>query len=1138
MGLLFRISADAVDAQRAISQLEGAFRGNLTSIKGLLGRFVSDNKEAGAAAAQSFRLLEGALLDQTGSLKQSRELLSEFTSALKLAAGGNRELAQTFQAAGVNIFQALKSPQQGLAQFLQGFQKLTTEAEKNALAQTVFASNVKGLVPALTSAAVGLEGMAAAEGTATAGAVALDAALLPITITIAAVVAALAALTGGAAALFGLTKQTAETGARMQDLADKTGLSIKNIRLLALAAAETGSDLAIAERSLDQFTSRLQKASETNGQTREAFRKLGVDARDGLKDVDKSFETAVANLNKLSNSAERGALAQEVFGLRNEKIIPILTRLGGSLDEAAKRYQELYGTLTPDAEKKAKSFEVSQNQLGIAISGVGRVIGTYFLPIFQALLDLGTTVAVFVRQSLGPVFSLLGIDVQKTTFLIDLFNATLKSAPQLAAVAIAAIADLSEGFNRLGSVGLSAAKGVAAAISGDVLGAAVAAAEVAAKVNTLTAGLGERTSAAARAATKAIADNYAEILRNRERIVREAGNLNPDPAAEKTKKPRQTINDELAIFKDREKAIQRLSEEETALARRAFEARLISVEQLDQATREAEDRRLKLLTQVFAEERALIERSTADRARRERLLADVNEREADAVRKHNDALAKIEDDAGRRRDEAFLRREERRLQLSEITDQRQIAQIRDAAGLRVRSYADAEREIAEIEAEAFDRRFNALQAQRVLAGQNNELLEKINAEEVKLLAERARQSEESERRIRDAQTKDLQALRQYLEERNRLLTALQQQRIDEARREADRLSQNPLQRAEAIKAQAEAARLEAQLRNQQNLEQIEADRLAAEREAQTEAQREAARELSRQRRLNEERRFLKELGDIRRGESQGLETLDPAGGINLFGAEGAQVLQDGGSRFEAFGAAARAALQDVSSSLGNFKTIFSNAFSAVASGLQNALQGFILTGKGGAQAMKQLAAGVIAAIAAQSIVKAVFETAEGFAALAVGDAAGAAKHFTAAKIYAVVGAVAAGVGLGIGAAGGFGGAGGESGAAGASAFNSPPQRPDAQTQFRRGNVDGQVGGDRDVIVGSDGRLYKVENPASLHSVLNQLAQATGRLNAAPAGSVVTMGLAENPRAAGVAVIQHSREDAGFTADLGRALNLG
>ena len=76
------------------------------------------------------------------------------------------------------------------------------------------------------------------------------------------------------------------------------------------------------------------------------------------------------------------------------------------------------------------------------------------------------------------------------------------------------------------------------------------------------------------------------------------------------------------------------------------------------------------------------------------------------------------------------------------------------------------------------------------------------------------------------------------------------------------------------------------------------------------------------------------------------------------------------------------ALGDVSNAMGTFRDIAAEAFGAVAAAAQQVLATFTLTGKGGAFALKKLTADIIAALAIQSAVKAVFELAEGFAALA------------------------------------------------------------------------------------------------------------------------------------------------------------
>lgn len=90
------------------------------------------------------------------------------------------------------------------------------------------------------------------------------------------------------------------------------------------------------------------------------------------------------------------------------------------------------------------------------------------------------------------------------------------------------------------------------------------------------------------------------------------------------------------------------------------------------------------------------------------------------------------------------------------------------------------------------------------------------------------------------------------------------------------------------------------------------------------------------------------------------------------------------------------------------------------------LEQWIMTGEVSKEAIAQMTASIIAGLVTQSTIKAIFETAEGFAALANFNYAAAAQHFTAAKIYAVVAASSAAVGLGIGAAGGLSGKKGQS----------------------------------------------------------------------------------------------------------------
>lgn len=95
------------------------------------------------------------------------------------------------------------------------------------------------------------------------------------------------------------------------------------------------------------------------------------------------------------------------------------------------------------------------------------------------------------------------------------------------------------------------------------------------------------------------------------------------------------------------------------------------------------------------------------------------------------------------------------------------------------------------------------------------------------------------------------------------------------------------------------------------------------------------------------------------------------------------------------------------------------AIGSMVDGLANLATQWLTTGKFSAKAALQMATGVLIGLAIQSGVKAIFETAEGFAALAVTFGVpnpSSIAHFAAAGIYATVAGVAGGIGIATGLA--------------------------------------------------------------------------------------------------------------------------
>lgn len=121
------------------------------------------------------------------------------------------------------------------------------------------------------------------------------------------------------------------------------------------------------------------------------------------------------------------------------------------------------------------------------------------------------------------------------------------------------------------------------------------------------------------------------------------------------------------------------------------------------------------------------------------------------------------------------------------------------------------------------------------------------------------------------------------------------------------------------------------------------------------------------------------------------------------------------------------------------------AFNGLGQALGQVVSNWILYGNTAGQSAKKAAAGIIASVAQMAVVKAVFELAEGFAALArgwlFGDPAAfksATMHFKSAATYGIVAGIAAGAGRAIAGDAFADSGGGGGGGSGSSSGNRPP----------------------------------------------------------------------------------------------------
>jgi predicted nucleic acid-binding Zn-ribbon protein len=194
--------------------------------------------------------------------------------------------------------------------------------------------------------------------------------------------AAMAALKGGLTTLgiaagaagvgiFALMKQQADYVNSIADTSARTGIAVKNLAGLKLAAESSGIAFSSIETSLNGFIPKLTEAMEKTSRTRKFFDGLGVSVQDNagkLRNTNAVFEETVLKLGAITDKATQSAYAYQIFG---QEAGAALIQSGAleNLDEFKKRAESIGPALDENAIKKAAEFQRGWAELKTSIMG-------------------------------------------------------------------------------------------------------------------------------------------------------------------------------------------------------------------------------------------------------------------------------------------------------------------------------------------------------------------------------------------------------------------------------------------------------------------------------------------------------------------------------------------------------------------------------------------------------------------------------------------------------------------------------------------------------------------------------------------------------------------------------------------------
>ena len=184
------------------------------------------------------------------------------------------------------------------------------------------------------------------------------------------------------------TSELASYGDQVDKMSQKVGMSAEAYQQWDYVLKISGTEMANMTTGLKTLTNKLDEAKNGSEDAVSMFDKLGI-SFDELQTMSREdlFSAAITGFQKMEDSTERAALANDLFGKSGQELAPLFNT---SIEETERLKQEvvdLGGVLSSDGVRSAAAFEDNLTAMQTAFNGLKRGIMADALPAFNNLMS-------------------------------------------------------------------------------------------------------------------------------------------------------------------------------------------------------------------------------------------------------------------------------------------------------------------------------------------------------------------------------------------------------------------------------------------------------------------------------------------------------------------------------------------------------------------------------------------------------------------------------------------------------------------------------------------------------------------------------------------------------------------------------
>jgi hypothetical protein len=210
------------------------------------------------------------------------------------------------------------------------------------------------------------------------------------------------ATVGGLAALVG---KTIEAGDALNDMSQRTGVSVEALAKFKKAASTSGTDIDNVAKSLGRLSKGMFEAATTGkGKAADALNALGISAKDAAGNIKSADAVTLEIANRfkaMPDGVTKTALAMALFGKSGAEMIPMLNMGGAAIDSLSVKMTKAFA-------EKADEYSDKLAVLSGKVGGLAAGITVALLPALDAVTTVLTAVVDGFSSLPGPIQAIAG----------------------------------------------------------------------------------------------------------------------------------------------------------------------------------------------------------------------------------------------------------------------------------------------------------------------------------------------------------------------------------------------------------------------------------------------------------------------------------------------------------------------------------------------------------------------------------------------------------------------------------------------------------------------------------------------------------------------------------------------------------